>query len=61
MLEKTYPTTCKLLQVLEHGTRSQALDNFAKRCMTLHVIIIFTLVLHFVREVISMPVRIHKV
>jgi hypothetical protein len=44
MLEETYPTTCKLLQVLEHCIYSLALDCFAKRCMTLHVIIIFTLV-----------------
>jgi hypothetical protein len=39
MLEKTYPTTCKLLQVLEHCTCCLTIDNFAKRCITLHVVI----------------------
>jgi hypothetical protein len=35
-------TTCKLLQVLEHCTYSLAFDNFAKRCVTLCIIITFT-------------------
>ena len=50
MLEKAYPTTCQLLQVLEQCTYSLALDNFAKRCMTLSVIITFALVYNGVSQ-----------
>jgi len=50
MLEKTYPTICQLLQVLEYCTYSLALDNFAKRCMTLHVVITVALVYNSISQ-----------